>query len=104
MIDIKPGDWVLVEHPYIYDAYVVREVKSVTKSRALLLHHKSDRVDGWREEGQRARKAIVGVFPGQNAALAAVEPLKALYEKKLADEKAIKLAFHQASRALLDPQ
>jgi hypothetical protein len=82
----------------------VREVKSVTKTRALLLHHKSDRVDGWREEGQRARKAIVGVFPGENAALAAVDELKALYEQKLASEKAIKMLFHKASRALLDPQ
>lgn len=107
MVEIKAGDWVLVDHPMLYDAYVVRRVVSVTAKKFVGEIEKEDRFEGgtyWHQDSARNRDKIRGVFPGENAAKAAMVALRDLYEQKLADEKAIKLAFHKASRALLDPQ
>jgi hypothetical protein len=105
MTDIKPGDWVLVDHHMLYDAYVVRRVVSVTAKKFVGEIECPDRIDGpyWRQDNARNRTNIKGVFPGENAALSAIPALTQLYHAKLASEKAVKIAFHAASKALLDP-
>lgn len=101
MIEIKNGDWVLLEHSYLYDTFVVRQVASFTKAQCQLVKHERD---GETVTERRSRKSIKGVFAGENAAKSAKVALKALYEKRLAEEKALKLRFLAETMALLDPQ
>lgn len=42
-MQIEPGQWVLVDHPMMYDAYVVRRVVSVSKTKFVGERLRSDR-------------------------------------------------------------
>ena len=107
LIDIKAGDWVLVDHPYFSDAYVVRRVVSVTKAKfvgEIEVEDCFDKVFYWKQDNARNRSNIRGVFPGENAALAAAVAVRELYEIKQREEKAARVKFHASAKALLDPQ
>ncbi len=101
MIDIKPGDWVLAEHPYLYDTYIVRKVHSATKSMVSLV--KVER-DGVVLAERRKRKCVVGVFPGENAAKSAAVAINELSTQRMAEERALKAKFRTAHLALLNPE
>lgn len=99
MIDIKAGDWVLVEHPYRYDSYVVREVKSVTKAMfvGLSLGNNSD---GEREEARRSRSHVRGLFASREEAAAALPVIREQADALQQDIRKLREDFHARIRAM----
>lgn len=100
---VKPGDWVLVDHPMFAGSFVVREVKSVSASMFVgLAPRPRVGIDGEsRSEDRRALKAIRGTFQTKDAALRAADAIWPLYEQKMAAEKAARDHLQSSVLAML---
>lgn len=99
MIEIKEGDFVLVDHAFIYDAYQVRRVDKVMKSQCVLSKPVADE-DGFTDPGRRKSASIRAVFKSEAQAIAAIPVLRELKEQLYKDEKALKQTFHKACLGL----
>lgn len=99
MIEIKEGDYVLVDHSFLQDTYQVRKVDKVMNVTCILSRPTSHS-DNFAEPGRRNRAAIKGVFKDKQQAINAIAPLKELKLKLHNDERALKRTFHQACRDL----
>ena len=99
----KAGDWVLVEHPFFSDSFVVREVKSVSRAMFVGLAPRARPGDeeAERSEASRALKAVRGVFRSKEEALACSDAIMPLFNVKLAEEKAAVAKFRSAVLAML---
>jgi hypothetical protein len=104
-IEIKPLDYVLMRHEYLYDCMVVRQVTHVTQStvqvRKIFRDNERRRDDQEEPSGRRKRAAVRGVFKDREAALKARAIVKELYEQLLTDKGALITKFRADCRALL---
>lgn len=80
MIEIKPGDYVLMENQFLYDTLVIRQVVTVKKLQVLVRDLRQDEDE---PPSRRLRKAVRAVF----ADLAAVERFQAVHKDLLAHQQ-----------------
>jgi hypothetical protein len=102
MSELKPCDWVIAEHPMMYDSHRVYQIKSVTKSMFIGYFGKTD-PDGYRNEEKRARKSIIGVLHPEADPEVTIQVIKEQKAILMAAEKAAKAAYHTSVKALLNP-
>lgn len=92
---MKEGDYVLVDHPMLYDDYVVRRVVSV-KNKMVELVRLSDDYD----TELRKKTAVRGIFAGEDEARAAINIISNARDQMRDEEKAAKAVFHKRVQAL----
>jgi len=100
---IREGDWVLADHPYMRESYVVRRVTKVTPKGFVGEQRCETKADGveWVSDGSRPLGKVKGVFSTEALALAATPQIKTLFSSMLAEERAAQKRFHEAVRGLL---
>jgi hypothetical protein len=100
---ICEGDWVLVDHPYMRESYVVRRVAKATPKGFVGEQRCETRADGveWVSDGSRPLGKVKGVFSTEALALAATPKIKAFFSSMLAEEKAAHKRFHESVMGLL---
>jgi hypothetical protein len=93
----KVGDWVLMEHPYLYNAYIIRKLEAITAHTVRV-----SCIDEDKDHERRKISAVIGVFSSKETAFKAAEKVKDLHSQLLKALNAVKTAYELDVKDLLN--